>query len=207
MEAAHATVIFDFETYTAAEKGVSAFIQAVVNKMWIKPLRHPITFYNNVTAYDLLEYLRTNSGGLHNTDLATLPTEMVHYYANENGIPEFILALEKACEKLARGGVPMSDAMLLVTAHLQVFASLHYPEATWEWERLPLALQMWASWQTKYREANIERLRLLRANPNSFGAANNVTDTHITSDAIATALNNIANSATNNSTLMSNMLA
>jgi hypothetical protein len=66
VEAAHATVVFDFETYTAAKKGVSAFIQAVVDETWIKPLRHPITFYNNVTAYNLLEYLCTNSGGLHN---------------------------------------------------------------------------------------------------------------------------------------------
>ncbi len=148
MEAAHATVISDFKTYTAAKKGVSAFIQAVIDKMWIKPLHHPITFYNNVTAYNLLEYLRTNSGGLHNTDLALLPTEMLHYYANEDGIPEFILALKKAREKLACGGIPMSDATLLATAHSQVFASLHYPEATWEWEQLPPALQTWASWQT-----------------------------------------------------------
>ncbi len=101
----------------------------------------------------------------------------------------------------------MSDATLLATAHLQVFASLHYPEATREWERLPPALQTWASCQTKYPEANAERLRLLRANPNSFRAANNVTDTQITSDAIAMALDNIPNSATNNSTLMSNMFA
>ncbi len=106
-------------------------------------------------AYDLLEYLCTNSSGLHNTDLATLPTEMLHYYANEDVIPEFILALEKAHEKLARGGVPMSDATLLATAHSQVFASLHYPEATWEWEQLPPTSQTWASWQTKYREANV----------------------------------------------------
>jgi hypothetical protein len=207
MEAAHATVVSDFKTYTAAKKRVSAFIQAVVDEMWIKPLHHLITFYNNVTAYDLLEYLRTNSGGLHNTDLATLPTEMLHYYANKDSIPKFILALKKAHEKLARGGIPMSDATLLATAHLQVFTSLHYLEATREWERLPPALQTWAAWQTNYREANVKRLRLLCAKPNSFGAANNVTDTQITSDAIATALDNITNSATNNSTLMSNMLA
>ncbi len=33
MEAAHATVISNFKTYTAAKKGVSAFIQAVINEM------------------------------------------------------------------------------------------------------------------------------------------------------------------------------
>jgi hypothetical protein len=68
-------------------------------------------------------------------------------------------------------------------------------------------LQTWASWQTKYREANVEHLRLLPANLNFFGAANNVTDTQLTNDAIATALDSIANSATNDSTLMSNILA
>ncbi len=44
MKAAHAMVVSNFKTYTAAKKGVSAFIQAVVNETWIKPLRHPITF-------------------------------------------------------------------------------------------------------------------------------------------------------------------
>ena len=70
----------------------------------------------------------------------------------------------------------MSDATLLATAHTQVFASLQYPAATREWEQLPQAQQTWAAWQTKYGKANIERLRLQRANLNSFGAANNVTE-------------------------------
>jgi hypothetical protein len=61
---------------------VSAFIQAVVEEVWIKAPRHPITFYNNVTAYTLIEYLRTNSGCLHSNSLATLPSEMLHYYDN-----------------------------------------------------------------------------------------------------------------------------
>ena len=74
---------------------MSAFIQAVVEEVWIKALHHPITFYNNVTAYTLLEYLQANSGGLHNNDLATLPATMLHYYANAEGVPEFILKLEK----------------------------------------------------------------------------------------------------------------
>jgi hypothetical protein len=42
---------------------------------------------------------------------------MLHYYASAASIPEFILALEDSREKLARGGVPMSDATLLSTAH------------------------------------------------------------------------------------------
>jgi hypothetical protein len=195
------------EFFEAAKKGASDFIRAVVDETWYKALRHPVTFYNNVTAFTLLEYLHTNSGGLHSNDLATLPSEMLHYYADAEGIPEFILALAKAREKLARGGLPMSDATVLATAHSQVFASMHYPEATREWERLPSAQQTWVAWKAKYREANIERLRLQRANPNSFGNAHYVAEAPLDHDAISSALDNIANAATNDSTVMASILA
>ena len=207
MEAKHNNLLADYEVFEAAEKGASDFIRAVVDETWYKALRHPVTFYNNVTAFTLLEYLRTNSGGLHSNDLATLPSEMLHYYADAEGIPEFILALAKAREKLARGGLPMSDATVLATAHSQVFASMHYPEATREWERLPSAQQTWVAWQAKYREANIERLRLQRANPNSFGNAHYVAEAPLDHDAISLALDNIANAATNDSTVMASILA
>ena len=96
----------------------------------------------------------------------------------------------------------MSDATLLATAHSQVMASLHYPEATPEWERLPLKGKTWTAWQIKYREANLERMRLLKANPTSFGAAHNVSnDMKAEHAAIETALTNIANAATTDSTL------
>jgi len=216
MEAAHSARIKDYEIFVAAEKGVSAFIQKAVEETWFKSLRDPITFYNSVTSYDLLDHLRNNSGGLHNNDLASLPAEMLHYYANEEGIPEFILALEKAREKLSRGGLPMSDAQVLATAHAQVFASLHYPEATREWERLPTASKTWAAWQTKYRQANVERLRLLRAQANAFGGAatgaatmviTNVTNSTANDTALADALTQIANASTNDNSLLASMVA
>ena len=125
-------LINDFNTFGAAKDGVKLFIYAAIQETWYKPLRDPTTFYNNVTAYDMLEFLCTNSGG----DLATIPSDMLHYYANAKGIPEFILELEYSCDKLARGEVPMLDATLLASAHLQVMSSLHYPEATREWELL-----------------------------------------------------------------------
>lgn len=206
MEAAHHTLINDYNAFLAAEKGLSLFIQTVVDEVWYKDLRHALTFYNNVTAHALLEHLVVNSGGLHNNELVSLPAEMLSYYEESEGIPEFLLKLAKAREKLARGGLPMSDEVLLATASSQVFNSLHFPEATREWERLPAASKTWAAWQVKYREAHLERKRLLLANPNSFGgAANNV----ITMDnsAIEGYLNNLANAATNDSAIMATLLA
>ena len=42
---------------------------ADVDETWIKPLRDATSYYNNVMAYTMLEFLRTNSGGLHDIDL------------------------------------------------------------------------------------------------------------------------------------------
>jgi hypothetical protein len=94
---------------------------------------------------------------------------MLLYYKESEGIPKFLLKLAKAREKLARGGLPMSDEVLLATASSQVFKSMHFPEITREWERLSLASKTWGAWQTKYREAHIEQKRLLMANPGGFG--------------------------------------
>ena len=122
MDSAHMVLINDFNTFEAAKEGIKAFLLANIDETWLKPLRDATTFFNNVTAYTMLEFLRTNSGGLHDVDLATLPSDMLHYYATAEGIPKFILELEHSREKLERGGVPKSDATLLATAHSQVMA-------------------------------------------------------------------------------------
>ena len=206
MEAAHMVLINDFNTFEAAEEGIKAFLLANIDETWLKPLRDATTFFNNVTAYTMLEFLRTNSGGLHDVDLATLPSDMLHYYATAEGIPEFILELEHSREKLERGGVPMSDATLLATAHSQVMASQHYPEAWREWERMAPAAKTWVAWQAHYCLANIERDRILKSNPLAFGAANHVADSGINSAAITMALDNIANAATNDSSLIATLM-
>jgi len=191
MEDAHRTRIEDYNAFVAAEKGTSLFIQTVVEEVWYKDLRDALTFYNNVTAYALLQHLTSSSGGLHNNELVNLPTEMLSYYEESEGIPEFLLKLAKAREKLARGGLPMSDEVLLATASSQVFKSMHFPEATREWERLPAATKTWAAWQTKYREAHIEQKRLLMANPGSFGG----TAYNVSNATIGYYFGNMANAA------------
>lgn len=87
MEAAHTTPVNNFDVYEAAKDGIKLFIQADVDKMWIKALHDPVTFYNNVTAYNMVEFLCTNSGGLHDVNIATLPSTMLHYHANTKQHP------------------------------------------------------------------------------------------------------------------------
>ena len=80
MEAANCTLIDNYNSYITAKKGLSLFIRTVINKVWYKDLRNALTFYNNVTAYDLLAHLVTKSGGLHNNELVSLPVKMLVYY-------------------------------------------------------------------------------------------------------------------------------
>jgi len=90
MEAAHTAKLLDYNTYVAAEKATALFIRTIVDELWYKDLRDAVTFYNSITAYDLLDHLVVNSGGLHTIDLVNLPTEMLQYYASSEGIPDFI---------------------------------------------------------------------------------------------------------------------
>jgi hypothetical protein len=199
MEAAHRTLINNYNSYVAAKKSISLFIQTVIDEVWYKDLRHALTFYNNVTVYALLEHLVTKSGGLHNNELVSLPTKMLSYYEDSEGIPKFLLKITKAREKLARGRLHMLDEVLLATASSQVFKSMHFPEATRKWERLLAASKTWVAWQIKYRKAHLKRKRLLLANPGGFGgAAHNVINTPV----IKGYLDNLANAATNNSAKM-----
>lgn len=44
----------------------------------------------------LLQHLDANCEGLHSTELIRLPTNMLGYYIQANGIPEYINLLEEA---------------------------------------------------------------------------------------------------------------
>lgn len=100
MEAAHCILIDDFATFQAAKKGVAKFIRDAVDETYIKDLEHLITFYNNVSAQQILIHIRLNCGGMDPEDLVALQTAMSGYYNDCEGIPEYINKLEKARIKL-----------------------------------------------------------------------------------------------------------
>ena len=100
-------------------------------------------FYTHVTRYNLLCHLETNCGGLHPTELVSLPQDMLGFYARTNGIPEYINELEEARCKLARGNLPMLDDDVLTIALTSVMALQHFTRATDDWEALPAAQKTW----------------------------------------------------------------
>ena len=154
-EANYAILIRDYASYEAAERAMAKFICDSVDEIWYRDLRHARSFYTNVMAKQLLDHLDANCGGLHPSELVSLPTEMLNYYAEADGIPEYINKHEEAQRKLAHTNLPMSDDQLLAIASTSVLASKHFPQPTDEWEALPRASKTWTAWKAHYRAAHL----------------------------------------------------
>jgi hypothetical protein len=109
----------------------------MIKEVHYKELKVTGTFYNNVSAYMLLEHLKTNCGRLHTSDLINLPTQMIGYYADTAGILEYIDQLEEARKKLAQVNLPMTDQQPVAIALVSILALQHFLCTTEDWERLP----------------------------------------------------------------------
>ena len=162
-EAQHARLVADYESWDAAERAVSKFIREAIDEVYYRDLRHVRSFYTSVTCLQLMDHLTANCGGLHPSELVNLPTDMMGYYNDADGIPEYINMLEEAQRKLARANLPMSDDQLLAIASTSILASGHFPRPTDEWEALPRANKTWMAWKAHYRAARIARKRQMLA--------------------------------------------
>ena len=213
-EAEHAILTRDYTSYEAAERAVAKFIRDAVDEVWYRDLRHPRSYYVTVTAKQLIDHLDANCGGLHPSDLVRLPTDMMTYYTEADGIPEYINMLEEAQRKSSRANLPIADDNLMAIASTAILASGHFPRPTDEWEALPLALRTWTAWKTHYRAAHLARKRQLLAAGHAPGGAHAVTGTEYdpttipqdTYDKLDGYLNNIAAAATNDGKLLERMV-
>ena len=211
-EATHAILVRDYASYDAAERAVAKFLREAVDEIWYRDLRHPQSYYVTVTTQQLMTHLNANCGGLHPSDLVSLPTTMMGYYAIAEGIPEYINMLEEAQRKLARAQLQMPDAQLLAIASTAILASDHFPRPTDEWEALPPANKTWAAWKTHYRAAHIARKQQLLAAGAHMGSANAVMEIDedpITADTFARLdgyLDNLAAAATTERTTLTQLI-
>ena len=216
-EAEHAVRVRDFASYEAAERAAAKFIRDAVDEMWYRDLRHARSFYTNVSAKQLLDHLDANCGGLHPSELVRLPSDMLGYYTDADGIPEFITMLEDAQRKLARADLPMTDDQLLAIASTAVLASNDFPRATDDWEALPRAHKTWGAWKTHYRAAHLARKRQLLAAGTTMphsGTAHAVTsdeatnpDPHASFQKLDTYLDNLASAASTDRGTFQQLLA
>jgi hypothetical protein len=95
-KAEHDILVKDYATYKTAERTMAKFIHKAIDEIWYRDLRHVRSFYTNVTAKELIEHLDANCRGLHPSEPVNLPTKMLGYYIQADGIPEYINMLEEA---------------------------------------------------------------------------------------------------------------
>jgi len=222
-EAEHTAKQTDRALYDAANKGCIQFLTGAVEETWYRELKSPTTFYTKVTALDFFSHLRTNCGGLHETDAVTIQAGMMGFYAEAEGIPHYINMLEEAQAQADRAGLPISDDVLVATANRAMLASNDYPDETKAWNKLAPTSRTWALWKPTYHEVYTANKRVddirgeqgkpfggSASNPfggtapaaeNStakavkFGAANQPTDEMV--DSLAGYLDNMAAAVTN----------
>jgi hypothetical protein len=101
--------------------------------------------------------LDANSGGLHALDMIMLHTDMMQYYVQADGIPQFILMVEDAQKKAKRAGVPITNIELVMMSLAAVLAAQHFPQEVGDWEVLPAAPHKWQAWKVAFPFAHLKR--------------------------------------------------
>ena len=136
-EAAHRARLDDYASYEAAKRGAAKFLLATVDETWYADLKDADTFYSKVLAIEIMAFLDANSGGLHAVDMLTLRTNMHGYYAQANGIPQYIIMLEEAQKKAKQAGMRIANIELVMMALVADLAAMHFPPEVDDWEGLP----------------------------------------------------------------------
>jgi hypothetical protein len=75
-----------------------------VDETWYTDLKEVYTFYTKVLSIKIMAFLDANSGGLNAVDMFTLRMNMHGYYAQADGIPQYIIMLEETQKKGQAGG-------------------------------------------------------------------------------------------------------
>ena len=182
-----------------------------MDETWYANLKDTYTFYTKVLAIKIMAFLSANSGELHAVDMLTLRTNMHGYYAQANGIPQYIIMLEEAQKKAKRAGMPIANIELVMMASAAVLAAMHFPREVDDWEGLPALGHTWSAWKTSFRSAHLKRQRQILApgGGEPLRGAHGVlpTDPPATINHLKVALDNLVLAATNNAAVLQQLTA
>jgi hypothetical protein len=153
-----------------------------------------------------MAHLDANSGGLHALNMITLHTDMMQYYLQVDGIPQFIAMMEDAQKKATWAGMPIADNELIMMSSAAVLAAQHFPRDVDDWEGLPAASHLWQAWKVPFHLAHLKRqcqqLQALGGGKPLGGAHAVIPTAASTIDRIGEALENLALAGFNDTTIL-----
>jgi hypothetical protein len=155
--AAHKSQLNDYTSYKAAKQGMSKFLCNVVDEIWYNDLKNANTFYTKVTAINIMALPNANSGGLHALDMILLCTDMMQYYVQADGIPQFIVIIGDFQKNAERAGMPIAEVKLVMMSLAAVLAAQHFPREVDNWEGLLAMSCMWQAWKMAVGLAHLKR--------------------------------------------------
>jgi hypothetical protein len=94
--------------------------------------------------------LDANSGGLYALNMISLCTNMMQYYVQADGIPEFIVMMEYMQKKAKQAGMPIPNVELVMMALAAVLAAQHFPWEVNNWEGFPAINCTWRAWKIAF---------------------------------------------------------
>jgi hypothetical protein len=181
-----------------------------VDETWYANLKDTYIFYTKVLAIKIMAFLSANSGELHAVDMLTLRPNMHGYYAQANGIPQYIIMLEEAQKKAKRAGMPIADIELVMMASAAVLAAMHFPCKVDDWGGLSTLGRTWSAWKTSFCSAHLKRQHQILASGGGepLRGMHGIlpTDPPTMLDRLEVALNNLALVATNNTAVLQQLM-
>ena len=127
------------------------FLVAVVEDTWPLPLKEDTTFYNKVPLSDFFARLKGGSRSLEATDIVSLLSATLGWWAEYPRVPEYVNRLEEAQRKSVRASLPIGDKWLAAIATSSLLAAGSFPKQRPNWDSLPRANKTWTAWKTAFR--------------------------------------------------------
>ena len=95
---------------------------------WLLPLKEEATFYNKVPLRDFFARLKGGSGGIEATDIVSLLSATLGWWAKDPRVPEYINRLEDAQKKLVIAKLLIDDKWLAVIGTGLLLAAGSFPK-------------------------------------------------------------------------------
>jgi hypothetical protein len=142
--------------------------------------------------------------------MISLRTDKMQYYMQADSIPQFIVMMEDAQKKTKQDGMPIANVKLVMMALAAVFAAQHFSCEVDDWEDLPAASCTRQAWKMAFCLVHLKRQCQLQTSGSGkpLGGAHAVIPSAApTIDSIVEALENLALAASNDTTVLQQLMA